>query len=493
MEMNMGDVDPNSPFYVLAKGVDPNSPFPVVTIGGNNYNLVPASFLPNPTGQSPYVVDQYYLENNGLSPAQNAQDPTLQIYQYDSSGRLVAVANPQDYLIVPTDFSIGRALAFAGMIQDILPHDYAGGIGVWFQAFKPGGPEDLQRNYDGQKWDINKLMFVPAFQNAASWYYGFVAQESGLGLSVAIGGAKLNAWIKSGPALPQSDINEINAGAAFGTSLGRQGLSTDTVTFASSGASTYNGSAIFPGNTQVTLSGYNDTLNFTGSNSSLTIASTNGTLTLASGSATVNVGQNGIVAQTGNGNNTLTGTIAGLTLDLGSGNNFVGSVAIGTIVNAQNSGVDQFVPSADELITGSTAQDQIVAGNNVLHGAVGQVGSQDPWVVGPNQVKYGFNQQGDLVIQTPYEAAFNNGMTFIQGYVGGPGVPYADQTDGILVSLAKITSSLLIDLTRPFIEDIPDWFKLGNELYYTATGKTIFNADPLVFDLTGGGTGIKPS
>lgn len=63
----------------------------------------------------------------------------------------------------------------------------------------------------------------------------------------------------------------MNAGAAFGTSLGRQG-STDTVTFALSGTTTDNGSATFPSDTQVTLSGYDDTLNFTGSNSTLTLA-----------------------------------------------------------------------------------------------------------------------------------------------------------------------------------------------------------------------------
>jgi hypothetical protein len=64
MEMNMDNVDPNSPFYVLTNAVDPNSSFPVVTIGGRNFNLVPASFLPNPTGQTQYVVDQYYPQNS---------------------------------------------------------------------------------------------------------------------------------------------------------------------------------------------------------------------------------------------------------------------------------------------------------------------------------------------------------------------------------------------------------------------------------------------
>ncbi|HEY6618660.1 MAG TPA: hypothetical protein VIY68_03865 [Steroidobacteraceae bacterium] len=192
----------------------------------------------------------------------------------------------------------------------------------------------------------------------------------------------------------------------------------------------------------------------------------------------------------GNGNDTITSTVPGLTIDLGNGNNLVGSVGPGTIVNVQSNGVDQFIPSADVLINGSTASDQLIGGNGVLHGAVGEVGSQDPWVVGPNQARYSINVDGDLVVQTPFEAAMNNGMTFISGYVGGPDVPLSEQTDGIFVGLAKIEVSLLVDLTRPFNEDIPTWFKLGNELYYTSTGTTIFNADPLVFDLTGGGINL---
>jgi Ca2+-binding RTX toxin-like protein len=460
----MNPVDPNSPVYVLS----------------NNSTLVAAVCLANPQGG--FVTDP------------NTQ--TVTIYQKTSTGLPVQVANPLNYLIVPADFTVASALNFASQIRGLLgsPNPETAYLAMAL-AFKPGGSQDLQRNYDGQTWSGSSGMFVLAFKDAASWYLGFVAQQAGIPVAAAIdGGGLYNYLTGKGFQVDPNDIKAINGGAAFGTSLpAGQSFDTDSVTVTTAGVTIDNDSATIRGNNnQVSLSGLNDTVTFTGSNDTFTLTGPglSGTLT-SSGNATITVGQNGnTLVQTGNGDTTLTSTIPGLTLDLGTGNNFVGSVAQGTIVNAQSSGVNQFVPSADELITGSTPQDQIVAGNNVLHGAVGQVGSQDPWVVAPNQVKYGFNQQGDLVIQTPYEAAFNNGMTFIQGYVGGPGVPYADQTDGILVSLAQITSSLLIDLTRPFIEDIPDWFKLGNELYYTATGKTIFNADPLVFDLTGAGINL---
>jgi len=94
------------------------------------------------------------------------------------------------------------------------------------------------------------------------------------------------------------------------------------------------------------------------------------------------------LVQTGNGNNSITSDVVNLTIDLGTGNNIVGSVAQGTVVNAQPGSVDQFTPSADELITGSTAQDQVVVGGIVLHGAIGEIGSQDPWVVASNGVRY---------------------------------------------------------------------------------------------------------
>jgi hypothetical protein len=196
------------------------------------------------------------------------------------------------------------------------------------------------------------------------------------------------------------------------------------------------------------------------------------------------------LVEVGNGNNTITSSIPGLTIDLGSGNNDVGSVAQGTIVNAQSSGTDQFELSADELITGSTDTDELLAGGNVLHGAVGEIGSESPWVVAANDVRYGINVDGDLVVQDPYEAASGGGMTFVQGYQGGPSVPLADQTDGIYVGLAQIQVSLLIDLVRPFNSTIQNMFKLGNELLFTEGGQPIFHTDPLVFDLTGAGINL---
>ena len=177
-----------------------------------------------------------------------------------------------------------------------------------------------------------------------------------------------------------------------------------------------------------------------------------------------------------------------VTIDLGSGKNIVGHVGEGAIVNANGGTQDRFVMSNDELITGSTPTDQIFsAGGILLKGAVGQIGSSDPWIVGPDGTKYGFNQQGDLVIQ---DLLGND--TYVSGYQGGPGVDYSQQTDGIFVGLSQGQAQMLLDLERPFMSYISTIFKVGQEILYTKSGLKFFNVDPLVFDLTGNGINLTP-
>ena len=164
-----------------------------------------------------------------------------------------------------------------------------------------------------------------------------------------------------------------------------------------------------------------------------------------------------------------------VTIDLGSGKNIVGHVGEGAIVNANGGTQDRFVMSNDELITGSTPTDQIFsAGGILLKGAVGQIGSSDPWIVGPDGTKYGFNQQGDLVIQ---DLLGND--TYVSGYQGGPGVDYSQQTDSIFVGLSQGQAQMLLDLERPFMSYISTIFKVGQEILYTKSGLKFFNVDPL--------------
>jgi hypothetical protein len=139
--------------------------------------------------------------------------------------------------------------------------------------------------------------------------------------------------------------------------------------------------------------------------------------------------------------------------------------------------------SDDELIVGAKPTDQILADGILLRGAVGYLGSEDPWIVGPNGTKYGLNQLGDLEIQ---DTAADT--TFVANYQGGPDLPFNQQTAGIFVGLDKSFAERLLDLLNdPHPDNIQKTFKAGNEQLYVRTGMTFFNNDPLVFDLSGTG------
>ena len=151
-----------------------------------NGNLVPAQFLSD-NGQ--FIVDP------NTQKAQGAQ-------LYDASGNLLSEANPNGYLIVPENYSVGQAKDFGSQVADqMLNPDGNGtvdGLGSMVGAFWTGGSQDLQRTYT----DINGNLVsngpaVPSFQDAASWNLGAVTAAAGIPMSWAdIGGGALN-WAKA--------------------------------------------------------------------------------------------------------------------------------------------------------------------------------------------------------------------------------------------------------------------------------------------------------
>jgi len=112
-------------------------------------------------------------------------------------------------------------------------------------------------------------------------------------------------------------------------------------------------------------------------------------------------------------------------------------------------------------------------------------GPTKPWITSIyNGISYGLNTNGDLVIKDTL-----GNVMFVADYQGGPNVPLSEQTAGIFVGRGQFKSSRLLDLTRPFIEQIPNIFKFGNEIAFVRTGHAFFpgNDDPLVLDLAGDG------
>lgn len=84
------------------------------------------------------------------------------------------IANPNNYLVVPANYSVQKARDFAGQIANSLRQidsgDETGGAGLGLAlgqmagAFMRGGSQDLQRN---PQWGIPKGSFVPAFVGSA--------------------------------------------------------------------------------------------------------------------------------------------------------------------------------------------------------------------------------------------------------------------------------------------------------------------------------------
>jgi hypothetical protein len=200
------------------------------------------------------LVAAKYLRYNG----QLVSDPNIQIAQqtrlYDASGNLLQHQDVEGFLIVPADFSIEKAIAFAKSVQELYntpdvgefgnlvgPEMADGAMISGFATYTlPGGKavigsQDLQRVYDGTIGES-----VPAFTSAASFYVGLVASYVGYSLEdVERGGGWLNrinklrhAFIDTSGPYGNNPHNtaEISKGFDFARSLpGSQSHSENTL------------------------------------------------------------------------------------------------------------------------------------------------------------------------------------------------------------------------------------------------------------------------
>ena len=89
-----------------------------------------------------------------------------------------AIANPNNYLIVPANYTEQQAKAFAAEVAHTLSTKGAGEAqDQMTDAFSQGGSQDVQRN---PQWGIPEGSVVPAFVSSASYHLGSVTRQAGL-------------------------------------------------------------------------------------------------------------------------------------------------------------------------------------------------------------------------------------------------------------------------------------------------------------------------
>ena len=148
-------------------------------------------------------VPARFLTINGLPIV----DPTpwgsqkAYIYADDKGAYKTDAANPNNYLVVPANFSEAQARAYAAQIAKLQSIPVVGPAIARAKMgldFRPNGSQDLQRD---PQWGIPRESVVPAFVSGASHYLGLVSGLSNIPLEqVERGGGWTNGGDdQSGP------------------------------------------------------------------------------------------------------------------------------------------------------------------------------------------------------------------------------------------------------------------------------------------------------
>ncbi|WJR76468.1 hypothetical protein [Bradyrhizobium sp. NP1] len=166
--------------------------FYVGAINGNGQftGYVPARFLMREgmyvTDPTPGGSQQAYLYSDGLG--NNKTDGKA--------------ANPNNYLVVPANYTEEQARNFAAKVSDtwygVYPGDETGTHGPnqalmsMADAFAQGGPQDLQRH---PQWGVPKGSVVPAFVGSASNHLGYVTGLTPIPMALSeVGGGAANLF-----------------------------------------------------------------------------------------------------------------------------------------------------------------------------------------------------------------------------------------------------------------------------------------------------------
>jgi hypothetical protein len=186
----------------------------------------------NDRGLTGYVPAKFLMRNGRyvMDPMpRGSQNAYLYSDRWGNNQTAGETANPNNYLIVPGNYSEQQASDFANGISNILnqvyPEDETGTAGShrareqMITAFRRGGPQDLQRH---PQWGIPNGSVVPAFVSSASNYLGYVTARAGLPLLWSqVGGGfanALNAGLQTVRRLQNKPATSIDTGGAYGLS-----------------------------------------------------------------------------------------------------------------------------------------------------------------------------------------------------------------------------------------------------------------------------------
>jgi hypothetical protein len=187
----------------------------------------------NDRGLTGYVPAKFLMRNGRyvMDPMPGgSQNAYLYSDRWGNNQTAGGTANPNNYLMVPGNYSEQQASDFANGISNILnqvyPEDETGTAGShqareqMIMAFRQGGPQDLQRH---QQWGIPNGSVVPAFVSSASNHLGYVTARAGLPLLWSqVGGGFANTVngyiVQPYRRYRQKPATAIDTGGAYGLS-----------------------------------------------------------------------------------------------------------------------------------------------------------------------------------------------------------------------------------------------------------------------------------
>jgi Ca2+-binding RTX toxin-like protein len=190
---------------------------------------------------------------------------------------------------------------------------------------------------------------------------------------------------------------------------------------------------------------------------------------------------------TGGGKDTITSGNINVIINLQGSDDTVLHAGMGSIINIDPQTHATIELSDDVLVNGAKATDSITVAGQIVHGAIGSANSESGWVTNGDGVYYGLDASGLEIRQGD---GTDGSIMYVAGYNGGPGVPLSQQTGGIFIGVWQTYAWQLFNGSRPSIGKADTDFKAANDLLFTLGLPPVFNADPLVLDLTGSGINL---